>query len=194
MPGGGGGPTPLYDFEVIAEVTVGSGGTVYDFEMDWRRGTSFSVPCNALTVHARYVFTNIPDIGLIVPPNLRLGGVLARGNTHKDWNATRTLPVDQLPALVTANPLYWVNIPKMTRKVRLMPNNLVLAAPGVAPLYSANTLITLQSSNFVLATMFGDSLLTLGSELLIPNGATILKVEGPDITATNVVAIFDLGG
>ena len=69
------GLAPGSFLDVKAVVSVGTGGTTQEFEVDWKNGVTFSAPMNAINIMARYDnAANIDD------SNLRLTATLGRGD------------------------------------------------------------------------------------------------------------------
>jgi hypothetical protein len=66
-------------FEVVAEVTYGSGGATQMVLIDWIQGTSFSAPMNAISIDAIYSIPFFPHG--VQPSDLTLSVLLARGST-----------------------------------------------------------------------------------------------------------------
>jgi len=66
-------------FEVVAEVTYGSGGATQTILIDWIQGTAFSVPMNAISIDAVYSIPFLPPG--VQPSDLTLSVLLGRGST-----------------------------------------------------------------------------------------------------------------
>ena len=80
----------LRGFEVVGEVSYGVGGATQTIEVDWIQGTTFSVPMNAVSVDAAYIF----PFGEAAAPgqqplDLRLSVLLARGGSSTGMAPTK---------------------------------------------------------------------------------------------------------
>jgi len=78
-------------FEIVGEVSYGVGGATQVIEVDWIQGTTFSVPMNAISVDAAYIFPF--DVGAGPGPqqplDLRLSVLLARGGSSTSIPPTK---------------------------------------------------------------------------------------------------------
>ena len=74
-------PKPLIEgqiFDVVAQVSFGSGGIIQDFEVDWVEGTIFSLPLNAINVRARWSSRAL-IAGIFPPKGIRISTMIAEG-------------------------------------------------------------------------------------------------------------------
>lgn len=78
-------------FEIVADVSYGVGGAEQTIEVDWIQGTTFSVPMNAISVDASYIFPlNAGEgPGPQQPLDLRLSVLLARGGSSTSVPPTK---------------------------------------------------------------------------------------------------------
>jgi len=76
-------------FEIVGEVSYGVGGATQVIEVDWIQGTTFSVPMNAISVDAAYIFPFGPGLGFQQPLDLRLSVLLARGGSSTSVPPTK---------------------------------------------------------------------------------------------------------
>lgn len=68
-------------FFLAGLLEIGSGGVVDQIEFDWRNGSTFRLPMNALNLKVRGVFGDpAGGPGSIVPPNFAVRAILARSN------------------------------------------------------------------------------------------------------------------
>jgi len=91
----------LRGFEVVGEVSYGVGGATQSIEVDWIQGTTFSVPMNAISVDAHYVFPF--GAGAVAPQqplDLRLSVLLARGGFSTSLPPTRLASLPDGSSLV----------------------------------------------------------------------------------------------
>lgn len=65
-------------FDVVAQVSFGSGGIIQDFEVDWVEGTIFSLPLNAINVRARWSSRAL-IAGIFPPKGIRISTLIAKG-------------------------------------------------------------------------------------------------------------------
>lgn len=112
---------PITGFEVIAEVTYGTGGATQTVVMDWIQGTTFSVPMNALSIDA--VFAPAASAGQ--PQELTLSALIARGCGETRIPPTKfaalldgTLQVSLDNNQIVGTP---ARVPKFARRLFLVP-------------------------------------------------------------------------
>jgi len=75
-------------FDIVGEVSFGSGGIVQTFEVDWVEGTIFSLPMNAINIRARW--SDLATFfGIAPPPNVRVSVIASRGGI-RHARATKT--------------------------------------------------------------------------------------------------------
>jgi len=78
-------------FEIVGEVSYGVGGATQVVEVDWIQGTTFSVPMNAISVDAAYIFPF--DVGPgqrpQQPVDVLLSVLLARGGSSTSVPPTK---------------------------------------------------------------------------------------------------------
>lgn len=124
-------PGANYFFEVTALIDFGSGGAMQHAEVTWLNGTILSLPCNALTILARYDYGG----GVIAAPaDLRLRVNLAR-DTRPGGRTPVRLVRDS--ALAGALSPARIIIPPFTRSIELIPNS----DPAVADFFAAGNYV-----------------------------------------------------
>ena len=97
-------------FVINCLAVVGCGGTTQQVSLDWKNGTSFSAPMNALNIIARYFAT--PDS---VPSDLRLNVTIAKGKL------TSTPPTNTRDFVATAGAFSGVvEVPQYTQRLYLV--------------------------------------------------------------------------
>lgn len=122
-------PIPTMNFQVVAELLIGSGGSIQRFEVDWHNGTRLSVCGDTIEVQARYDMA-LPDdevgTNLIVPPDLILSAQLGEWTGQAFPQPTRTIPLYDIGTL---NPIQpgsvsdFIRIPAMANTMQLIPTN-----------------------------------------------------------------------
>lgn len=102
----------LGSFGLVAEVEFGCGGVIQYVEIDWKIGTTITLPMNAVNVVASY--SSVPTEGgeVALPPDLRLRANIVHGSLTQA-NPTRTLNLAELGTSVL--------IPPFARRFRLIP-------------------------------------------------------------------------
>jgi hypothetical protein len=169
--------------DIIAEVSVGSGGTTQDFSIDWRQGTQFSMPMNAITIRAAYLrATNIDDI------DLRLSARIGKGTTV---GASPTLtpvpnPIDNVLIGGAANQY---NIPEYATHVQFFEYSNQPAISDNA-LFSDNTYISFRDGGVFEAAIRGDRLLNFGNGFPIPGHARIMEVKNIATPASGIIVPY----
>ncbi|MEO8900348.1 MAG: hypothetical protein ABI627_02390 [Polyangiaceae bacterium] len=110
-------------FEVVAEVTYGSGGATQTVLIDWIQGTSFSAPMNAISIDAIYSIPFFPHG--VQPSDLTLSVLLARGSTASSIPPSKSATgLDgQLFSILDANTIADppARIPKFGKRLFVMP-------------------------------------------------------------------------
>lgn len=101
-----------YNATPIALISYGAGGTTIDLEVDWRNGTQFSVPMNAIDIACEWTAGSSTGV-LAAPPGLRISALLGRGSCV--GHATRTLTVQDL----NNNGPQLLEIPPFTKELEL---------------------------------------------------------------------------
>jgi len=125
-------------FDVIGEVSFGSGGIVQTFEVDWVEGTIFSLPMNAINVRARW--SDLATIQGVPPPEgIRISVIAAKGSI-RHARATRTGYFGALAAGASFQnpfvvPPIFPAIPTFAKSVVVTPGS----AAAAAILYSPTT-------------------------------------------------------
>jgi hypothetical protein len=118
-------PSADQGFEVIAEVSYGTGGATETALMDWIQGTTFSVPMNAISINAYWSFPGDEGFEPTPPNDVKLRVLLARGNVATGLPPTKFAPLLNGLLEVTvdnddiADPP--ARIPKFGRKLFLAP-------------------------------------------------------------------------
>lgn len=129
-------------FDLIGEVSFGSGGIVQNFEVDWVEGTIFSLPMNAINVRARW--SALAAISGILPPqDCRVSVIAARGGIrHARATATQGR-AEVIPAgAFLGAPGPFIRIPAFAKSATL-----VSGFGGVSTaLYSATTFFQLYTN------------------------------------------------
>lgn len=168
------------NFNVVASVLCGVGGTTHEFEVDWDNGAEFSVPCNSVQITAIY---GSPFGGPFVPPSdLRLSAMVGEG---RSWCTPPTRTYSSLP---TANGAYstfpdplggapknYLVIPPYAKLLKVLPLNVI--APNYGAVFAAANRLEFYASPAVP----GDCGIWPGSQLAfqegipIPNGARIIR-------------------
>lgn len=141
-------------FEIVGEVSYGVGGATQTVEVDWVQGTTFSVPMNAISVDAAYIFPFGVGEGPEPqqPRDLRLSVLLARGGASTSIAPTKLaklLDGSSLASLVNnlrGDPP--ARIPKFGRRVFLQP---AIAPARFSELVSGNNYLLFFSAPEVTA-------------------------------------------
>jgi hypothetical protein len=134
-------------FDIVGEVSFGSGGIVQTFEVDWVVGTVFSLPMNAVNVRARW--SDLATFkGVLPPEGIRVSVIISRGGI-RHARATKTssfLPLGAGGSAVNpfTVPVTFVPIPPFAKSVVVQPRTLAAAAG----LYAADASLQLLESNF----------------------------------------------
>lgn len=135
-------------FDIIGEVSFGSGGIVQTFEVDWVVGTVFSLPMNAVNVRARW--SDLATIkGVLPPEGIRVSVIISRGGI-RHARATKTNYFGPLAAGESVSdpfsvPRTFLPIPPFAKSVVVQPRTLAAAAG----LYAADASLQFLESNFV---------------------------------------------
>lgn len=114
-------PSDSAQFFINALVTIGVGGATQALSVDWKNGTCFSAPMNALNVVARYDFGAVGAI----PDSTRLRVLLARGSKGSDYPATNSRFFT-----AGAGSFFTERIPDMATSVQILPNATPIAPDG----------------------------------------------------------------
>jgi hypothetical protein len=104
-------------FAMVAEVIVGAGGTTKTFEMDWKNGTSFTLPMNAIEVVAK----PHPDSDVGPLENIRLAAWIGEGSRVNRRPTYTVLLKDfgtGLPLIPTGSSSQRITIPNFATAVR----------------------------------------------------------------------------
>lgn len=112
-------PDDLIDtdlFEVTAVLQFGIGGVVQEVEVDWKNGTTISLPMNALNVIVRYSAPRIGRSVSTIPDNLRLRVALSKGSLPSA-EPTRSFIIANNEPLI-------VPVPKFAKSLFLVPPDL----------------------------------------------------------------------
>jgi len=125
-------------FDVIGEISYGSGGVVQTFDVDWVDGTVFSLPMNAINVRAKW--SELATIGgIFPPPGVRISVIASRGSI-RHARATKTQFFGEIAAGATVQntfvaPPVFPGIPTFAKSVVVTAST----AAGAALLYAAST-------------------------------------------------------
>lgn len=175
--------TDFTDFDVTAEVEVGSGGALEILDLDWNRGTSFSVVTNALNIIASY--SNTTDL----PDDLRL---TARVGQYPLYGQapTRTFKVLQ-PTTGTFIQL----VPRYAKAINFLSN---FSGAGV-DIFDSGVEIRFLGNPGNVATLkafiTGPNLLTrYTGRMIIPGGTNAIAIFNPNfIQPLSCTMVFELG-
>lgn len=109
------------NFEVTAILQFGTGGAVQEVEVDWKNGTTITLPFNALNVIAKYNAPIFARGGGTIPPSLRLRVTLAKGALQNS-EPTRSYSFQSDEDLI-------VSLPKFAKSLFLCPTDLNALSP-----------------------------------------------------------------
>lgn len=144
-------PTDDMNFQVVAEILTGAGGTVQQLEVDWQNGTRFAICGNTIQIAARYDVA-LPDdaVGpnLIVPPDLRLSATVGEYAGTAFPQPTRTVALylegtedtTKVPIFPGSRSQY-VRIPPYATTVSLIPSDTFANNLLFGPLFTTETVV-----------------------------------------------------
>lgn len=125
------------NFVIAAEVIAGIGGTTQSFEVDWNRGTQFSIPANTIEITAKYAST-IGDSDLTVPESLVISAMVGVGSIASSSYPTRSYYTGK----ITNGDSRTFFIPPFATKVRFLQGSILAGANDV---YNASNYVQLEA-------------------------------------------------
>jgi len=173
-------------FEVTATLTVGSGGSTQEIEVDWNNGSLISLPMNALTVSAR------STVGAIMPGAVTLGfarltTTLSRGTRPGASWPTRSYQSGTIAA--GANSLFF-EIPPFARRVD------VVSRTNSTDLYNAASFIEFWVRDAVsscVGRVPTAMLLTVPDGIAIPSQSQFVRLHNGSAAGMLVNWAFKIG-
>jgi len=169
--------TPLYN--IVAEVAVGAGGIVDQFEVDWSPGVAFNVTGNTLIINARYESNSDIQAGI------RLRALVGQGSID-GASPSRSFLLNQ--AIGVGDPF---RMPRYARSMQALPAS---AFPSTGA-YDALMLYHFMQSpttGFV-TTLTGVQLLALGAKVEIPGSTNFVRIDNLTAGIVPVSLRFGLG-
>lgn len=188
----------MANFNIIANVLCGVGGTTHEFEVDWDNGASFSVPCNSVQITAVYssVFGGPPT----VPEGLFLSAMVGEG---RSWS---TPPTRTYAAQLTLNLAYsnfydpfggpshnYLVIPPFAKLLKVLPG-VVIAPPNYGAVFNVNNRVEFYTAPAAVADcgIWPGSQLAFQEGIPIPNGARIIRFWNGSGNSINALFQFVL--
>lgn len=150
-----------------AEIVFGSGGATETVIIDWIRGTSISLPMNAVEVNCLYDSSAIADNGVSVQV------LLSRGAR---WGGLPPVVTIASPSILTTATSPAVEIPKFVRRVKFA--NRGSTAASSADFYNAANVFRLLTSSTPInhQSIIGSNLIALGSGFDVFGGAHLVEI------------------
>lgn len=173
--------TPTLQYNVMASVEIGVGGTTETVEIDWTNGTAFSLVTNALNISAFYFRSSN------IPSGLRLKAMVGRRSIP--GTAPKRSFSAVIPPLGGTSSFF---IEKYTKSFTLLPRSF-----SVSP-YTADFLVQFSTSftSPIFAEWTGAQILALGTGATfdIPGGARVIHfVNNGLVDPVPYQAIYNLG-
>ncbi len=172
---------PTTGFRVICEAQIGCGGTTQEVLIDWKRGTCFSAPMNAITVNATF------SAAIGIPPDLRIRATIAKGDLSTIPPTYSVSP----PIIGAATLSELVPIPPFAQRIYLMGQEFV----GNNIYNAGNSLFLYGSTNVgsKLAELPADAMLSFSSGLPIPALARYVAYNNQAIAGlVQPIFVFEL--
>lgn len=166
-------------FNIVAEVSVGSGGIVDQFEVDWSPGVAFNVTGNTLIINARY------ESNTSVQDGVRLRAMVGQGSID-GATPTRSFVLNQ--PVGVGDPF---RMPRYARSMQALPGS---AFPG-NNVWDALLLYHFMqnpTSGFVM-TLQGTQLLALGAKIEVPGSANFVRLDNLTAGSVPISLRFGLG-
>jgi len=112
-------------FEIVGEITYGTGGAAETIVLDWIQGSTFSLPMNAISVNAFYTVLTSEAPPPVQPNDLTLRVLLARGDLSTGLRPSKYAPLldGQFFATLVTNAISTpaARIPKFGRVLFVVP-------------------------------------------------------------------------
>lgn len=178
-------------FDCTAEISMGSGGIVQSFDVDWVDGTVFALPMNALNIRARWNDA-AAAFGIIPPDGVKVSALLSRGAPARSRATVSKffILLHLGEATSTASAIPHDLIPRFSKSLQIVP---IGPADG-GTLYSANFEVSFFTNKITtnpIMTMNGQ-FLGPSIKVPIPAGARYYGVKINGTASAAGWAIFNL--
>lgn len=170
-------------FSVNCKAIIGCGGTTQEASIDWKNGTSFSAPMNALNIIARYTASDN------VPSDLRLRVQISKGKMN-NFHPTNTRDIVALSGAFSNI----VEIPQFAQRLYLVGSGTAFA-PGI--IYDAANFIKFSANSATTAgtvqKVRADQMLNFSSGYPIARFSRFLSYFNGTAGTVAGSLIFELG-
>jgi hypothetical protein len=175
-------PAADQGFEVVAEVSYGTGGSTETALVDWIQGTTFSIPMNALSINAYWSVELGEAFSPTRPNDVKLRVLLARGNVATGIPPSKfaqlldgSFAITVEDNAVASSP---ARIPKFARKLFVVP----LTTDDYTDITTSTNFIRFFSGPDVTGSAFATGTVPLDAEairegILVPPFSKYVTVE-----------------